>query len=129
MFSTGDTHLQLLFASNSNQIRSEQHKAANAVLDILPRHTPTTQLTMKLFIFLISFLAALVSALPHVATIDTPALRDVGLIFDDEFYGTCVPRRPSAQHTNQPIRYDRRKLDLHPRTPAETDLSAHQRGA
>ncbi|KAF2443781.1 hypothetical protein P171DRAFT_486502 [Karstenula rhodostoma CBS 690.94] len=41
---------------------------------------------MNTLLFLVTFFVASVVGLPHVGMIDTPLIRDVGLIFDDKFY-------------------------------------------
>ncbi|KAK7182905.1 hypothetical protein DPSP01_009671 [Paraphaeosphaeria sporulosa] len=65
---------------------------------------------MNAFMFLFTFVAS-VLGLPHVAMIDTPAIRDVGLIFDDRYYKgnstfifelrdkpTCIPINVDSQN-------------------------------
>lgn len=51
---------------------------------------------MKNFAPLLAVFVAAVAGLPHVGMIDTPVIRDVGLIFDDKFYRER--RHPSLFH-------------------------------
>lgn len=46
----------------------------------------TAEHKMQSLMFLATFFMASVVGLPHVAMIDTPVVRDVGLIFDDRYY-------------------------------------------